>query len=134
MFGNFISNYGMELIAAILTFVGSMLGLAVKSVLKDWSNDKKKKEVVKTVISAVQQLYSDLDGPSKYEKAVANITEMLNEKGIGATELEIQMMIEDAYRRMKIEIPKDYSTSSDKEAEHVNSTTEKSISKETWVL
>lgn len=112
MFGNFISNYGMELIAAILTFVGSMLGLAVKSVLKDWSNDKKKKDVVKTVISAVQQLYSDLDGPSKYEKAVESITEMLNEKGIGATELEIQMMIEDAYRRMKLELPQEYLSSS----------------------
>lgn len=105
MFGNFISNYGMELIAAILTFVGSMIGLAIKAILKDWATDKKKKDVVKTVIGAVQQIYSDLDGAEKYEKAVENITEMLNEKGISATELEIQMLIEDAYRRMKMELP-----------------------------
>lgn len=108
MFGNFISNYGMEIIAAILTFVGSMLGLAVKSILKDWAIDKKKKDVVKTVISAVQQIYSDLDGSERYKKAVENITEMLNEKGISATELELQMLIEDAYRKMKLKIPTEY--------------------------
>ena len=113
MFGNFVSNYGMELIAAVLTFIGSMLGLAIRAILKDWATDKKKKDVVKTVISAVQQIYSDLDGQSKYEKAVESITEMLNEKGISATELEIQMMIEDAYRRMKLELPPEYLTISD---------------------
>lgn len=105
MFSNFISNYGMEFIAAILTFIGSMIGLAVKSILQSWATDKKKKNVVKTVVEAVQQIYSDLDGPARYEKAVENIVEMLNEQGIAATELEIQMLIESAYLKLKLQLP-----------------------------
>lgn len=105
MFGNFISNYGMEIIAAVLTFIGSIVGLAIKNILKDLANDKKKKDVVKTVVEAVQQIYQDLDGQAKYEKAVEGITEMLNEKGITATELEVKMLIESAYKRMKMELP-----------------------------
>lgn len=105
MFGNFISQYGMELLAAILTFVGSLLGLAVKSTLQDAATDKKKKTVVKTVVEAVHQLYNDLDGETKYEKAVEGINDMLNEKGIVATELEIKMMIESTYMKLKLQLP-----------------------------
>ena len=105
MFGNFISQYGMEILAAILTFVGSLVGLGVKSILYDAAKDKKKRAVVKTVVEAVQQLYKDLDGASKYEKAVEGIKEMLAEKGIDATELEIKMLIESTYMKLKLQLP-----------------------------
>lgn len=105
MFGNFVSQYGMELLAAILTFVGSLVGLAVKSILQDAAKDKKKRAVVKTVVEAVHQLYKDLDGEAKYEKAVEGITDMLAEKGITVTELEIKMLIESTYMKLKLQLP-----------------------------
>lgn len=105
MFGNFVSQYGMEFLAAILTFVGSLVGLAVKAILQDAAKDKKKRAVVKTVVEAVQQLYKELDGEAKYEKAVEGIKDMLAEKGITATELEIKMLIESTYMKLKLQIP-----------------------------
>ena len=45
-------------------------------------------------MNAIEQLYKDLDGPTRKEKAKENIILMLNEKGITITELEMDMMIE----------------------------------------
>ena len=50
---------------------------------------------VKTVVNATEQLYKDLDGAKKLEKAKENIIALLNEKGITITELEMDMMIEE---------------------------------------
>ena len=52
-------------------------------------------EKVKTVVNATEQLYKDLDGAKKLEKAKENIIALLNEKGITITELEMDMMIEE---------------------------------------
>jgi hypothetical protein len=39
-------------------------------------------------------MYHDLSGTEKYEKALESIEEMLAEKGLTCTELEIRMLIE----------------------------------------
>ena len=44
----------------------------------------------------MEQLYHDLGGPEKLEKAKASAVEMLNEKGIPITDLELSMLIESA--------------------------------------
>ncbi len=47
-------------------------------------------------MQAVEQLYKDLHGEEKYNKAVEALIEMLGEKGIAISELEIKMLIEAA--------------------------------------
>lgn len=101
MFETFIAEYGAAILYAVFTGVAGFIGLQIKAIYQKHINDKTKEQVVKTVVKAVKQLYADLSGEEKLQKAIQNITEMLNEKGITITELEIRMMIEAAVEEMK---------------------------------
>lgn len=82
----------MSVIGAIL----SALGFYVKGLINRYLNDGTKRKVAKTVVSAVEQIYKDLDGPEKYSKAVRRVKQLLDERGITIGELEIKMLIEAA--------------------------------------
>lgn len=101
MLNEFINQYGVEILYAVVVAVGGYIGIAIKNIYQNYVNDKTKEKVVKTVVKAVKQLYSDLNGEEKLKKAVENISEMLLEKGIAITELEIRMLIEAAVEEMK---------------------------------
>ena len=105
MFKEFIAQYGLEILQAIVMGIIGFIGIAIKNVLKKQSDDKTKEKVVKTVVSAIEQMYANLSGSEKYEKAVESITDMLTEKGISATELEVQMLIESCIKEMKVSFP-----------------------------
>lgn len=103
MLSNFIQMYGMEILSTIVLAIVSFIGLNLKNVYTKHIENTEKEKVVKTVIKAVEQLYSDLDGEEKYQKAVENISQMLEEKGIcQCTELEIKMLIESAVKELKV--------------------------------
>lgn len=93
---NFINNYGTEILYAIFTALAGYLGIVVKNLYQKHVNDSTKKAVVKTCVQAVEQLYQDLHGEDKYNKVVESVTDMLNEKGITITDIEMKMLIEAA--------------------------------------
>lgn len=93
---NFINNYGTEILYAIFTAIAGYLGIMVKNLYQKHINDSTKKAVVKTCVQAVEQLYQDLHGEDKYNKVVESVTDMLNEKGITITDIEMKMLIEAA--------------------------------------
>lgn len=101
MMQQFIAEYGAAIIYALVTGIAGFIGLQIKEIYKKYVDDERKEKVVKTVVKAVEQLYSDLSGEEKLQKAIESITEMLNEKGIAITELEIRMLIESAVEEMK---------------------------------
>ena len=92
----FISEYGTAIAYTILTGVFAYLGVKAKALADKYLNDKTKKDVAKTVVRAVEQIYKDLHGDEKLDKALASASEMLAEKGIIVTELEMRMLIESA--------------------------------------
>lgn len=96
MFKEFISTYGMELIYAVVTALAGYIALAVKSLATKYVNDKTKKQVAKTVVQAVEQIYKDLNGEEKLNKAISHMAEMLTEKGISTSDVELRVLIEDA--------------------------------------
>lgn len=93
-FADFIQQYGPTILYAILTAVAGFLGAQAKRIYEKISNDKIKKSVAETVVKAVEQLYRDYDGETKKEKAIEGITEMLEQKGIPISNIEIDMLIE----------------------------------------
>lgn len=101
MIEQFIAEYGATIIYAIVTAIAGYIGIAIKNIYQDYVDDKTKENVVKTVVKAVKQIYSDLNGEEKLNKAIENITEILDEKGIYITELEIRMLIEAAVHEMR---------------------------------
>lgn len=101
MFAEFINQYGAVILYAIVTAIGGYLGIIAKKLITKYINDKTKQAVARTVVQAVQQLYKDLDGETKLREALAAASEMLAEKGIAVTELELRMLIEAAVAEFK---------------------------------
>lgn len=96
LISDFISEYGVSILYALLTAVAGFIGTAIKKIYKKYVNDKAKESVVKTCVKAVEQMYKNLHGEDKYNKVVEFVVEMLNEKGITVSSIELQMLIESA--------------------------------------
>lgn len=99
-----LQPYLMEIIVTILTAIATYIGAKIKKIYEEKVNDETKRKVVSTVVKAVEQLYKDLNGEEKLEKAKESIIEMLNEKGISITELEMNMLIEEVCNSFKKEV------------------------------
>ena len=92
--GEIFATYALPVIAAAVTALAGFLGTQLKGLYQKYINDKTKESVVRTCVKAVEQLYHDLGGPEKLKKAKEAIEEMLNEKGIPISDLEMNLLIE----------------------------------------
>ena len=92
--GEIFANYVLPVLAAAVTALAGFLGAQLKGLYQKYINDKTKESVVRTCVKAVEQLYHDLSGPEKLEKAKDGVVEMLNEKGIPISDLEMNLLIE----------------------------------------
>ena len=73
IFGAYVMPAIVSLVAAAAAFVGAQL----KRLYEKYVNDKTKQSVVRTCVKAVEQLYHDLGGPEKLEKAKESAVDML---------------------------------------------------------
>ena len=103
IFGAYVLPAIVSLLAAVAAFMGNQL----KRLYEKHINDKTKKSVVRTCVKAVEQLYHDLGGPEKLEKAKDGIQEMLKEKGIAISELEMDLLIESVVSEFNYGFAKD---------------------------
>lgn len=85
----------------VLTTVASYVGMKIKNIYKEKVDTETKKKVVETTCRYINQLYNDLDGSQKLEKAKENIVDQLKEKGISITELELDVLIESTVNSFK---------------------------------
>lgn len=104
MINEFISEYGVTIIYAIITAVVSYIGVKIKNIYEKYVDDKTKREVAKMCVEAVEQIYKDLHGKEKLDKCIESISQLLNDKGIAISEIEIRMLIESAVREMNAQI------------------------------
>ena len=95
---NFLNEYGV--LSAIITAAAAALGKLLKTLydrtLGTYFKDKIKREVAAQVVKYVEQVYKDLHGEEKLEAAIVAAAEMLNEKGITISDLELRVLIEAA--------------------------------------
>ena len=96
MFAEFVNQYGLQIMYAIITAVAGYIGIAVKNLFTKYVNDKTKAAVAKTAVQFVEQVYKDLHGEEKLKEALRAAAEMLNEKGIVVTDLELRVLVEAA--------------------------------------
>ena len=96
MFVEFINEYGLQIMYAILTTIAGWLGIVIKNLATKYINDKTKQAVAKNAVKFVEQVYKDLHGEAKLNEALTAATEMLAEKGITTSELELRVLIEAA--------------------------------------
>lgn len=96
MFAEFINQYGMEILYAIVTAVAGYVGIVVKNLCQRYINDKTKRAVAKSAVQFVEQVYKNIHGEEKLNTALTAASEMLAEKGITVSDLEMRVLIEAA--------------------------------------
>ena len=92
----FINEYGTTILYALLTALAGYFGIIAKKYFEKWFNTKIKKDVAKTVVQFVEQVYKDIHAEEKLNEAMKTFSEMLAEKGITITELEMKVLLEAA--------------------------------------
>ncbi|MBQ7546167.1 MAG: hypothetical protein IJT41_04275 [Clostridia bacterium] len=90
----FINQYGYMILYAALTAIAGFLGAQIKKRIDRVTADEEKRKAVETVVKAVEQMYQDLPGTEKLEKAKENILAILQSKDIAISEVEMDMLIE----------------------------------------
>ena len=95
-FAEWVQTYAPTILYSVLVAVAGFLGACAKRIWERISADQTKKEVAETVVRAVEQMYKDLRGEEKKEKAVEGIRQMLDAKGITIADIEIEMLLEAA--------------------------------------
>ena len=90
----FFSQYGYILAYTALTAIAGVLGAQMKKLYDRMTADEEKRKAVETVVKAVEQMYQDLSGREKLEKAKENILAILQSKDIAISEVEMDMLIE----------------------------------------
>ena len=99
---NFLNEYGIlsMVITAIVGAVGTALGLFVKWLYNKLIGDKVKEDtkekIAELVVKYTEQVWTDLHGEDKLNKALEAFSEMLGEKGITISDLEMRVYLEAA--------------------------------------
>ena len=96
LFLQFINEYGTTVLYTILTALFGYLGIVAKKYFDKWFETKEKKEIAMEVVKFTEQVYKALHGEEKLQMAMGAMSEMLAEKGIRITELEMRVLIEAA--------------------------------------
>lgn len=96
MFAEFINEYGVQLMYMIITAVAGYIGIVVKDLVAKYLNDKTKRTIARSVVQFVEQVYKDLHGQEKLDSAMVAFSEMLAERGIHISDLEMRVLLEAA--------------------------------------
>lgn len=86
----------LPILATFLTGLFTYIGNRLKKVYEEKVNNETAKAVVEDAVKFVEQVYTDLDGKSKLQKATEQVAEVLASKGIRISAAEINMLIESA--------------------------------------
>lgn len=96
---DFINQIMPSLVDFIAVVVGCGLmyaGQYVKKLYNKYVDNETKKDVVNTTVQYVEQVYQDIHGEEKLEKALERASKLLQEKGITISNTELETLIESA--------------------------------------
>ena len=102
----FINEYGTAILYAIITAIAGYIGIVLKNAVEKYLNTKTKRDVAKSVVQFVNQVYKDIHGEEKLNEAMKAFSEILAEKGISITELEMKVLLESAVREINDKLSK----------------------------
>lgn len=96
-----ISSGLLEIIAIFVTTVLAFIGVQIKNAFVSSKMSETTKNVITSVVKAVQQMYKDYSGDEKLEEAINYATSLLNEKGIDVSDDELRVLIEQSVYEIK---------------------------------
>lgn len=86
----------LQLAGTVLMVLAGIIGYQVKKLYKKYVDTEEKASVIASTVQYVEQVYQDLHGAEKLEKAMQRASELLAEKGITITNEELETLIESA--------------------------------------
>lgn len=95
----FLNQIMPSLVDFIAVVVGCGLmyaGQYIKKLYNKYVDNETKKDVVNTTVQYVEQVYQDIHGEEKLEKALERASKLLQEKGITISNTELETLIESA--------------------------------------
>lgn len=90
----------LELVSAAVLALFGWIGVQAKNLYKRYVNTDIKRAVVWDAVQFVEQVYKSIHGKDKLYKAMEKAEQILQEKGIPITELELRTLIESAVKTM----------------------------------
>lgn len=96
MFEFFVYTYGPTLVGALLCAIMGSLGFAAKRLYEKHINTEEKKSIARTVAAFVEQVWKDIHGSEKMEKALETASALLKKKNIDYDASEMRVLIEAA--------------------------------------
>lgn len=99
--GNQLVDILLPVLATFLTGLFTYIGTKLKSAYEKKVNTETAKVVVEDVVKFVEQVYTDIHGKEKLQKAIEQASTILQNKGISISETEINMLIESAVFGLK---------------------------------
>lgn len=96
MFAEIINLYGAEILGTLLLALAGIVAMIAKNLASKYLDTDTKRTLAKVVVQFVEQAYKDLHGEEKLDAALVVLADMLQEKNINATELEMKVLIEAA--------------------------------------
>ncbi len=101
---DFTKEYGLNIIHSIIMGILSYIALDIKKVHKKYVQDKTKKDVVKMVCNYVNEVYPTSTSEDKLNIAFNSAREILKEKGITISDLELKVLLHNSIYIMKNEL------------------------------
>lgn len=96
MFAEIINLYGAEILGTLLLALAGILGMVARNLAAKYLDTDTKRTLAKVVVQFIEQAYKNLHGEAKLNAALATLADLLREKNIHATELEMKVLIEAA--------------------------------------
>lgn len=91
-----IQQYLIQIILTIFLALAAYLGAQAKNMWKKYVNTEIKRNVIRSTVRYIEQVYKDIHGPEKLAQAMAKASEILAGYGITISESELVAMIEAA--------------------------------------
>lgn len=93
---NFISMYGSTILYTLIIALIGYFAKIVKKYLDKWLNTQEEKEIAKSVVLMVEQVYKNVHGEEKLNLALENLSSILAAKGITMSDLEMRVLVQAA--------------------------------------
>ena len=93
---HFFDQYIIQVAIIIVIAIATWLGTQAKNLYKKYITTEIKQSVARTVVRFVEQVYVDIHGAEKLEKAMEKASEILAEYGITISKSELIALIEAA--------------------------------------
>ena len=91
-----VNNYIMEIVKLAIFAIVALVAGEAKKLWQRYVNSDIKRNVARTVVRAVEQIYTDLHGNDKLHMAMQRASAILSNYGIEASDYELVSLIEAA--------------------------------------